>query len=135
MKGITLKRVTENQDGTFGVLIENLDAFALTLEPEWKDNKQNVSCIPAGTYECERFQSNDFGETFRLIGVPERYGILFHWGNVEENTEGCILVGEEYGKLYGKSAVLRSNYSDRGFREFMRRLDGHDRFLLTVIWV
>ena len=46
---LTLKRVAENEDGTFGVLIHNNVPFCLTIEPEWKNNMKNISCIPEGS--------------------------------------------------------------------------------------
>ena len=132
MKSLTLKRIANSEYGTQGVLIDNLIPFAVTLEPEWLGNAKDISCIPAGQYTCRRLVSARYGETFRVVDVSHRTGILFHRGNVEGDTAGCILVAEEYGVLGDDVAVLSSG---RGFGEFMRKLDGIDEFILTIVWV
>ncbi|KKL64542.1 hypothetical protein LCGC14_2163970 [marine sediment metagenome] len=131
MKSMTLKRVTTIEGGTFGVLIDQLVPFALTLELPWKDNKPFVSCIPSGIYTCERIKSPKFGHTFRINDVPDRYDILFHRGNIKKHTEGCIVVGEQFEYLYDKVAVLASK---KGFKEFMSRLKKETVFSLLVTW-
>ncbi len=61
MKTLTLTRVAEGSSGTFGVLIDEGIPFALTLEPPWKNNEKNISCIPMGEYECADTNSVKFG--------------------------------------------------------------------------
>ena len=129
MKKLTLKRIAENEDGTFGVLIDGDTPFALTLERNWLSNKPNESCIPAGKYVCKRIISPRFGETFEITNVPGRSHILFHTGNLEEHSKGCILIGEEFGYLNGKVAVLSSR---KGFKEFMDRLNGLSSFEIEI---
>jgi hypothetical protein len=49
----------------------------------------------------------------KLIDVPGRSGILIHPGNVEANTEGCILVGESaYGYTLRSSDVAFAQIFD-----------------------
>jgi len=129
MKKLILKRIAENEDGTFGVLIDGNTPFALTLERNWLDNKPNESCIPAGKYVCKRIISPRFGETFEVTNVPGRSHILFHTGNLEDHSKGCILIGEEFGYLNGKVAVLSSR---KGFKEFMDRLNGLSSFEIEI---
>ena len=126
---LTLKRVTENEDATFGVLINGDIPFAVTLEPSWEDNKKGISCIPSGPYSCKRVKSPKFGNTFEILDVLERTHILFHKGNSEHNTQGCVLIAEEFGKLHGRAAVLASG---RGFTEFMYILQDVDEFDLII---
>ena len=114
MVTIQLKRVMKNDEGTFGVLIHNYRPFALTYELPWHDNKKSISCIPDGQYKCQKYKSSTRGNCFRVLAVPGRSGILMHVGNVKKDTKGCILVGEEFGMLKGKQAVLSSK---RGFKE------------------
>ena len=131
MKSITLKRISTNSEGTYGVLLSDTYPFAVTLELPWKDNLRNVSCIPAGMYLCQRIRSPRFGETFD-IPVAGRSHILFHTGNWDTDTEGCILVGEQFEYLNGKMAVAVSH---KGFDEFMSILDGKQEFHLTIVWL
>jgi len=132
MKELTLKRINGegNEHGTFGVLLDGKIPFAVTLEPPWKDNQVNVSCILDGEFACRRVMSPKYGSTFEVADVFGRSHILFHWGNTERNTQGCILVGEEYGELSGKPSILSSK---RGFNEFLQRLGGSDEFKLTIV--
>lgn len=129
MKTLTLKRIAENEDGTFGVLIDENTPFAVTLENSWLNNLPEISCIPAGMYTCKRYQAPTHGETFRVLNVPGRNYILFHTGNTKEDTKGCVLIGEEFGQLAIHSAVLSSK---RGFKEFMERLQGVDEFQIII---
>jgi len=131
MKTITIRRIAENDDGVFGVIIDGVTPFAITLENKWHNNKKNISCIPSGTYECRRVLSPTRGEVFEVKNVPGRTHILFHIGNTDDDTKGCILVAEEFGELNGETAILSSG---RGFKEFMKRLDGINKFTLNIIW-
>jgi len=124
-----LKRIAETINATFGVLIHNGVPFTLTLENPWKNNKRDISCIPAGNYNCKRYQAPSHGNTFRIMNVSNRGCILFHKGNRDENTLGCILVGEKYGVLGGEPAILASG---DGFTEMMEKLKDVDEFTLTI---
>lgn len=131
MNCITVKRISETDDGTFGVILDGLIPFALTLEDVWQDNKVGASCIPVGSYVCKRRRYNRGGyNTFEITNVPERTHILFHRGNTEDDTEGCILVAEKFGELDKKTAIQSSR---EGFKEFMERLQDVDEFLLHII--
>ena len=130
---LTLKRVSSDAQGTYGVLIDGTRPFAVTLERPWLNNERSVSCIPAGQYACRRVQSPKFGNTFEVTGVPGRTHILFHKGNQVEETQGCILVAEQFGKLgNGNMAVLQSG---QGFTEFMLLLAVFDEFTIDILEV
>lgn len=127
---VEIIRIEEHETfGTFGVLRLNKAAFCVTLEPADRLNAPNVSSIPAQQYHCRRHVSPRYGETFQVSNVPGRTGILFHAGNVAPDTQGCILLASEYGKLRGARAVLNSG---RTFRAFMAEMAGRDVFHLTV---
>lgn len=142
MLSLTLKRMSNNEDGVFGVLLQDTTPICVTLEDSWKNNQSNISCIPAGIYICKRYQSPRFGETFLVTGVPDRTYILFHWGNTEIDTLGCILVGTGFDKLWAKDddtgvmeyqpAVTRSR---KAFKKFMVAMKEVDNFVLNIIWV
>jgi hypothetical protein len=130
MKLFILKRIAETTDGTFGVLLDYDTPFALTLERRWLNNEKSVSCIPAGTYKCRRVKSPKFGNTFEVTGVKDRSAILFHKGNLQYDSHGCILVGEMFGVLSGHNGIQAS---DAGFCEFLSRTKKEDEFVLKVV--
>ncbi len=100
MKTIEIWRNHENKDGTFGILFVDGMRFGVSLEPPWKDNKMDVSCIPAGKYRAELIDSEHHGKAYCLRKVPDRSEILIHPGNWKEDTLGCILVGESNEVIY-----------------------------------
>lgn len=131
MKIITIKRVAYRQDGTYGVIFDEGDLpFALTLERKWLNNKKGESCIPEGEYSCKRVVSPKFGDTFEVQNVPNRSEILFHKGNIEDDSHGCILIGEQFDPIKDRYGVLASR---EGFEEFKERLAGHDEFKLIIL--
>lgn len=53
-----------------------------------------VTAIPAGRYRLSLVKSTRFGRYLPAVcDVPGFTGILFHAGNWQEDTQGCILVG------------------------------------------
>ena len=126
-----IKRIASRLDGTFGVLLGDGDEpFALTLELPWRNNEVGKSCIPAGTYTCKRVLSPKFGNTFEVTNVQGRSHILFHRGNVDDDTHGCILVGEKFESWADKSVSIQA--SAEGFKEFLFRLEGKDEFQIEI---
>lgn len=126
---LTLKRIAYTDTETAGALILDGFPFLLTLEDPWRDNARFVSCIPKGNYVCKRMISPKFGETFTVIGVPDRDFIRFHWGCTHLDTEGCILTGKKFGKLDGLNAILESKAA---FGMFMAKLAGINQINLLV---
>ena len=135
---LTVHRIITGDQGTFGVLLAGNKPFALTIERQWLDNTRGISCIPAGEYEVKRCiaskeygykNSPRFGDTFNVINVKDRSKILFHKGNIDDDSHGCIIIGEQFGTLHGDTAVLSSR---QGFAEFMSLLKGHNEFELTI---
>ena len=95
---VILNRNTQSDKGTFGVLIMQNAPLCVTLELPWVDNKRDISCIPCGVYGCAKYTSERYGQVWKIHDVPNRSGILFHAGNTLENTSGCVLVGQSFGK-------------------------------------
>lgn len=129
MKNFNLLRISYIDDGTFGVLLDEKMPFCLTLERIWANNEKGESCIPVGTYACERRLSPKFGNTFEVCEVPNRSEILFHKGNLMDDSHGCILLGEQFEPLNGKTAILASG---KAMQEFLERTSGTDEFILTI---
>ena len=70
------------------------DFHCLTLELPWKDNRRNVSCVPAGVYNARQYDSPEHGPVILLDDVPERTWVEIHAGNFTRQILGCILVGD-----------------------------------------
>lgn len=92
-------------------------------------NARGISCIPASTYLVIRVLSPKHGNTFQVQAVPNRDGINFHKGNLWDDTEGCILVGEQFEPVKGQPGIVAST---AGFAQFLELLKGHDEFELTI---
>lgn len=77
-----------------------------TSELMWAHNDRHVSCIPPGwgetaVYKWKRHDSPTHGECIWIPDVPGRSEILIHAGNFLSDTEGCVLVGQEFSDLNG----------------------------------
>ena len=131
MKELVLKRISSTMFGTFGVLFDSNIPFVVTLEQCWNDNEKYKSCIPKGDYICEKYISSKYGSTFIINGVPERDGILFHWGNLIKDTQGCILIGNKFGRLKNFPCILESKI---GFNNFMKKVENEGQFKLTIAY-
>lgn len=148
---VRLLRFADTPFGVFGVLdlfspAGDLVARLMTAEDDWKDNEPAESCIPAGVYTClpSVFHKLNDLPTFEITKVPGgRSRILFHPGNTEEDSKGCILIGQDFGALVvadedapgtPKRAKWAITNSKAGFAEFMRLLAGVKSFELTIAW-
>lgn len=129
MRTLTLQRLTSSDLGVTGVLIEDYKPILLTLERPWLDNKEDVSCIPAGQYLCERYNSQHFGSVFMVMDVPDRRGILVHGGNKILDTKGCILTGLSFDIVNDGLWVAEGQ---RALHKLHKHLDGQDSFILKV---
>ena len=106
---------SELQDETGSVVFQTLE--------------HSYDCKPKiynGTFTCKRRVAQiTHGETFEITGVEGHSDLLFHCGNKQEDSEGCILLGEtRNGDMIWLSRVA--------FRAFMRMLEGVNEFQLTV---
>jgi hypothetical protein len=123
MKTIELIRLGESSDSTFGFLKDGEKALCVTLEDKWRNNEKNVSCIPAGEYICKRYESPRFRNTYKVMDVPDRNDILIHWGNRDEDTQGCILVAEKLGMVMGEVGIIHSLVTHRRLMEYFNNED------------
>ena len=115
--------------GTFGALLIQAEPFCVTLEPGDLLNTPFKSSIPAQQYWCRKHYSPRFHHTYKVLDVPGRDNVLFHPLNIVEETEGCIGLGQYWGKLRGDRAVLNSGST---FRKFLKIMGPYERFHLTI---
>ena len=87
----------------------NLIVQLQTLERPWIFNERKVSCIPTGTYLVKRHVSPKFGQCLKVQDVKGRSDILFHSGNVVNDTLGCILVGLSAGSADDSDTAMIYN--------------------------
>ena len=104
-----------------GVLISpEVGHVCFILEPPWRNNRSNVSCIPTGDYKVTylpRSASGKYKDCYHVQDVEGRFAILVHKGNTRRDTMGCLLPGSRVGLLGGRLAVLGSAIA-------MRKLHG-----------
>jgi hypothetical protein len=130
MRQLRLVRVSECNGATCGVLVIDDAPEFVTLEDAWRDNERLVSCIPVGRYKIKPRISPKFGNTWQVIDVPQRNHILFHAGNTHRDTNGCILLGMQFGDIGEDQAILASRSA---FNNFMRLMNGLSEAELLII--
>lgn len=133
MKKLTLTRIAKRADYTIGILEdENGSKICDTLEPTWRNYKggelkvPKKSAVPEGTYPVVVTKSRRFGRYLPLlVGVPGFEGIRIHSGNTSDDTEGCILVGQNL--MVGKVVWSRIT-----LEKLMRLIENEERVFLTI---
>jgi len=113
---IVIVRFDTGPDGTFGRMFLPGGTDRVNVEPPWKNNRKNISCIPPGKYECEIRESPTFGLCPEILNVPDRTHVLMHAGNwagdVEKgrvsNSQACVLPGRNIAVLNGQPGVSNS---------------------------
>jgi hypothetical protein len=128
MKEVSLLRVAVTEDGIFGVLMDEGIPFCVTVE-------NNDYVFPDGRYICKRVNSPTYGNTFEITGVSGRSHILFHWGNWEDNSLGCVIVAEKFEPIYNKKlGRIKAGIAEskKAFDEFIDRTTNIDEFLFSV---
>jgi len=127
----TLVRVVVLPQGAFGVLLHHDVPFCTTLERTYAlpSGPGQLVKIPAGLWRCvrTRYLRGEY-DTYE-IEVPGHARLLFHKGNVELHSEGCVLVGESYATFAGQPGIAAS---EAGFVEFMNRAGNRPEFQLRV---
>ena len=94
---LTLKTKEVIQDGCFSELYtETGDLICLTAERTFEE-LGNRPKIPAGVHKCTKtFFVRGKYETFE-IHVEGHSRLLFHTANIENQLDGCIATGLDYG--------------------------------------
>lgn len=145
-----LNRIRSGPNGIFSVLDSKDDQFsAFTLEHAYpchevrNDETADLGIswngyapkIPNGKYLCvrglHRLESmiHQF-ETFEVTGIKDHKNILFHVGNYQRDTSGCILVGQAIAQTEGGGEMITN--SRKVFDEFMLIQKSAETFYLTV---
>jgi hypothetical protein len=126
---LELRRVSVGPEGAFGVLLHYGIPFAVTLEHTYEQPGEPVTKIPPGRHPCAKTVYHKGGYPTYEVRVYGHSRLLFHRGNVEADSDGCILVGESYAQFDMKPGV---GQSAAAFLEFMTRMAGAEEFELLV---
>ncbi|QNJ59190.1 hypothetical protein [Vibrio phage vB_ValS_PJ32] len=132
-----LTRYPSTDQGTLGRLELPNGEIICTIELPDRENRSNISRIPAGTYLVTPWKSNKFGNVWIVNDVENRTYILIHKGNVAGDTKkgyrthsnGCILIGMAHAVIYGQLAVSNSA---KALRVCHAALDEYSSFELTI---
>jgi hypothetical protein len=123
-----LRRTEYSPDGIFGnIEDESGKILFASLEHSFECQAK----LPVGTYTCVRgdhrleSMTKDF-ETFEITNVPGHSGILFHQGNSEKDSSGCVLLG-----LRRDGPVILG--SKLAFTQFMKLQNDCAEFTLIVV--
>lgn len=119
---IRVKRIARKDGYTIGQMSLNNEYFCDTLEDTDRGLKSTMSvdeilakkrkgitAIPTGKYDVILTFSPRFKRVLPLLLNVKCYeGVRIHAGNTAEDTEGCLLVGEnkERGKVINSRATL-----------------------------
>ena len=132
----TIVRFKETDEGVIGFLyFDDIDFYCFTLQPDSNDAERFY--IPDGNYIARRFKGNKWKDTFEIVregsnGVDGHKYLLFHSGNIEKHSEGCIMLGETIGKLEGVREVLNSGATFQKFLFYTKDVKSFDLTLKTA---
>lgn len=131
---LSLKRRNYRPDGIFSALYDDSGKLiAVTLEHAYCTDLYYEPKIPAGTFLCVRGTHSLHNgipfETFEVTGVPGHTGLLFHAGNFDADSEGCILVGEAIAQKGSAEMITNSRAT---LDKFLALQSGINQFTLTV---
>ena len=119
-------RFSSDNDSTLGALFdvtEKRKFLCFTLEDEFREVKvSGETRIPSGTYNItlrtvggfnQRYDDK-FGTDFNkgmlwVRDVPGFEYILIHIGNTDDNTDGCLLVGDSQTQNITKNGFIGSS--------------------------
>lgn len=91
---MTIRMYTESgPEATTGYMLMPDGEQLNTLEPPWKNNKRNISCIPQGQYRIKRDKTGRH-QWFSVQDVPDRFAIELHEGHHVNHSDGCILLSK-----------------------------------------
>lgn len=147
---LELYRISSGTTSTLGILYIDRKARAFTVEDEYRfEKKPGETRIPAGVYPIQYRKAGKmlakYQEKFRgqiehpgmleLQGVPGFEFVYIHFGNREDETDGCILVNRiatldtQFGGGIGGDSV--SIYLSI-YREISAALNAGRKVVITV---
>lgn len=142
---LLLKRIYKGDKYTIGKLYIDEKWFCDTIEDKVRSlhkdcpyTPKGINCkckekiygetaIPAGTYKVVLSYSNKFKRILpEILNVPHFLGIRIHKGNTEQDSAGCIILGEN--KVKGK--VINSTPYEI---KLVKLLENQENITITII--
>lgn len=134
-----------DEQGVFGRLYHDGELICYTVEQPWRDNRPNVSCVPAGRYKLEAHHSEKYPDTFAMVNhglgvyhypadgwtAKDRYSCLIHTANYARQVSGCIGPGHKLFASSGEWMVTRSRLTMGLIRAIIEDIDD---WYITIIW-
>ena len=130
---LMLQRYSENGESTLGMLFVNGEFFCYTLEDENRAVKvQAETRIPAGLYwigwqeeitpmtKRYREKYHWFDKHLHIKNVMGFKGVYVHVGNDDDDTAGCLLVGD--GSYNNKLGEGRISHSTNAFKRLYKKI-------------
>ena len=145
---LLLIRLSSQYDDTEGLMYLNNRPECFTLEDEHRTKKVfGETRIPAGTYNIFLYTGGEkhkrYARKFPLIhkgmllleDVPGFTWILIHRGNDEEDTAGCILVGDGLKINVGRKGFLGESTQayKRLYPKVAKALEAGEKVEITIM--
>jgi len=140
----TLHRISVGDTGAFGALVHHTDkgpvVFAATLERTYPTSAEagisqaytgltQYVKVQLGIHKCvKRFFVKGGYDTYE-IQQDGHTAILFHKGNIEAHSEGCVLVAESFAMIGSQPGIADGS----ALAEFLNRAGGRAEFDLEVV--
>lgn len=118
--------------GRLQLFDEEREIFScVTLELPWRNNENNVSCIPAGEYVVKHRYSEEYGYHFHVTDVEGRSYILIHAANYYTDLRGCIAVGGAFADI-NKDGLKDVINSRQTLADFVNSVPRKEDFTLNI---
>lgn len=139
---ILLKRIAKRDSYTIGKLYINNNYFCDTIEDKDRALTQQMdsaaiqkikvyakTAIPTGKYQVVMTYSSRFKKVMPLLlNVPGFSGIRIHSGNTANDTEGCIITGQN--KVVGK--VINSRVTTDKLYSIIKKACTKEKIYITI---
>jgi hypothetical protein len=132
---LTVKRTKSNANETLGQLYIDDISECDTLEDEYREVKvKGETRIPAGVYKLKIREFGGFHEKYKkrfpkfhegmieICDIPGFTDVLIHCGNYDEDTMGCLLLGQANIGPGGYSLTNSSLTYEAFYKKVIRRL-------------
>lgn len=140
-------RYSSAKEDTLGLLLQDCQFSCYTLEDEHRNKKVfGETRIPAGTYEIKFRKEGGFHNKYaakygnmhkgmlELQDVPNFKYILIHVGNDDDDTAGCILVGDKTNNNQITSGFISSSVQAyrRIYPPIAEALESGEQVFITI---